>query len=197
MFYPMPHYKTFAPQHDPNARPMGGHGDWYIFRLAETYLLRAEAYYWKNELASAASDLNIIREWANAVAVQPSEVTLDYIFDERARELFLESPRHAELVRASYIMASLNRDGYTLESFSERSWWYDRVMQHNIMYEEVKLVVIGNTARIGPHHVLWPIDNNVITANTLGVINQNIGYVGVENNEPPLETIEEESASAE
>jgi hypothetical protein len=27
----------------------GGAGDWYIYRLAETYLLRAEAYFWKGE----------------------------------------------------------------------------------------------------------------------------------------------------
>ena len=29
----------------------GGHTDWYIFRIAETYLLSAEAYFWKGDLA--------------------------------------------------------------------------------------------------------------------------------------------------
>ena len=41
--YAMPHYIMYNPQDDPKATPMGGNGDWYIFRLAETYLLGAEA----------------------------------------------------------------------------------------------------------------------------------------------------------
>ena len=49
-----------VPQQDQAARPNGGNGDWYVFRLAETYLIRAEAYYWKGELASAAEDINTI-----------------------------------------------------------------------------------------------------------------------------------------
>ncbi|MDF9798897.1 hypothetical protein OKW21_004160 [Catalinimonas alkaloidigena] len=190
LLFPFPFYKTYAPQQDPNAVPMGGNGDWYIFRLAETYLLRAEAYYWKGDFASAASDINVVRERANADLITAGDVSIDYIFDERARELFIESPRHSELVRVSYIMASLGMDGYSLEAFSENNWWYDRVMAHNIMYE-IQPVIIGNSPRIAPYHVLWPIDADVITANTKGVINQNEGYVGAENNAPPLETIDE------
>ncbi|MDN3688960.1 RagB/SusD family nutrient uptake outer membrane protein [Cyclobacterium jeungdonense] len=187
--FPIPFYKTYAPQQSPTAVPMGGNGDWYIFRLAETYLLRAEAYFWKNQLDLAAADINTVRNRAQAIPVEASEVTIDYIFDERARELFLESPRHSELVRVSYIMAAQNLGGYSLETFAESNWWYDRVTDKNIMYT-IKPVIIGNTPEVAPFHVLWPIDNNVITANTLGVINQNEGYVGAENNVAPLETIE-------
>ena len=187
--FPFPFYKTYVPQQDPSAVPMGGNGDWYIFRLAETYLLRAEAYYWKGDMASAANDINMVRERAQAEPITAADVTIDYIFDERARELFIESPRHSELVRASYIMASLGMNGYSLETFSENNWWYDRVMEHNIMYE-IQPVIVGNSPRLSPHHVLWPIDANVITANTQGIINQNEGYIGAENNVPPLETIE-------
>lgn len=190
LFYPFPHYKTYVPQHSPTARPMGGNGDWYIYRLAETYLLRAEAYFWKDNYSAAADDINMVRERAQAPLISAGDVTLDYIFDERARELFLETPRHAELVRASYILAKLNREGYSLQSFSEKNWWYDRVIKHNIMYQ-IKPVIIGNTPNVSPHHVLWPIDNNVITANTLGRINQNVGYIGAGNNVAPLETIDE------
>ena len=190
LLFPFPFYKTYVPQQDPNALPMGGNGDWYIFRLAETYLLRAEAYYWKGDYSSAASDINVVRARANADLITAEEVTLDYLFDERARELFIESPRHSELVRASYIMASLGLDGYSLDNFSENNWWYDRIMEHNIMYE-IQPVIVGNSPRIAPYHVLWPIDANVITANTQGIINQNEGYLGAENNRPPLETIEE------
>ncbi|WP_339922691.1 RagB/SusD family nutrient uptake outer membrane protein [uncultured Cyclobacterium sp.] len=187
--FPLIFYKTYQPQQSPTAVPMGGNGDWYIYRLAETYLLRAEAYYWKGQMAEAATDINRIRTRANALPISASDVTIEYIFDERARELFLETPRHSEMVRVSYIMASQNLGGYSLASFADNNWWYDRIMEKNIMYT-IKPIVIGNTPAIAPFHVLWPIDNNVITANSLGTINQNEGYVGAENNVPPLETIE-------
>jgi hypothetical protein len=79
--------------------------------------------------------------------------------------------------------------GYSLDNFSEKSWWYDRVINLNSFYT-VKPTIIGNTAQINPYNVLWPISSDVITANTLGRINQNIGYAGAELNVPPLETIE-------
>ena len=47
----------------------GGHTDWYVFRLAETYLLRAEAYFWKGELANAAADINAVRTRAGAAPI--------------------------------------------------------------------------------------------------------------------------------
>jgi hypothetical protein len=168
---------------------MGGNGDWYIYRLAETYLLRAEAYYWKNQLDAAAADINKVRTRANALPIDASDVTIEYIFDERARELFLETPRHSEMVRVSYMMASQGIGGYTLDGFADANWWYDRIMEKNIMYT-IKPIIIGNTPAIAPFHVLWPIDNNVITANSLGTINQNEGYVGAENNVAPLEVVE-------
>jgi hypothetical protein len=190
LVYPVPHYKTWMPQHDPNARPMGGHGDQYIYRLAETYLLRAEAYYWKGDLALAADDINAVRERANAPTIAAGDVTIDFIFDERARELFMESPRHAEMVRVSYIMAESNLNGYDLASFSQNNWWYDRVSNHNI-FLQLKSPIYGATANMSAFHVLWPIDNNVINANTGGRINQNVGYFGAENNVAPLQAIDE------
>ena len=40
--------------------------------------------------------------------------------------------------------------------------------------------------RLSVHHVLWPVPENAIKTNTGGVINQNIGYPGAENNITPL-----------
>ena len=59
--------------------PVGGFTDQYIFRLAETYLNRAEAYWWlgKNDLATA--DVNTIRRRVNAPEF--SSVTLEDILD--------------------------------------------------------------------------------------------------------------------
>ncbi len=189
LMYASPHYKLFAPQHDPSAMPMGGNGDWYIFRLAETYLLRAEAYYWKGNLSAAADDVNEVRSRAKALLISPSQVTIDFIFDERVRELFAEEPRHSELVRVSFIMGKQGLNGYSLNTLHENNWFYDRLMRLNVYYK-MTFNILGNTPQIGPHHYLWPIDDNIITANTLGIINQNKGYNGSERNIPPLETIE-------
>jgi hypothetical protein len=46
--------------------------------------------------------------------------------------------------------------------------------------------------KINPHNVLWPIKSEIITANTQGRINQNIGYVGADLNEAPLDIITDE-----
>lgn len=186
--YASPLYITFVPHDDHAPRIVGGNGDWYVFRLAETYLLRAEAYFWKNNLTAAADDLNKIRQRAQALPVSASEITIDFIFDERARELFAEEPRHAELVRASYIMAKLGQSGYSLNNFSEKNYYYDRVIKYNNLYEN-KVQRLGNVAQIAPFHVHWPIPSWVILANTLGVVNQNAGYDGADRNVPPLTNI--------
>lgn len=44
-WYPFPYYKVYVADEERPDQPYGGHSDWYLFRLAETYLLRAEAYY--------------------------------------------------------------------------------------------------------------------------------------------------------
>jgi len=187
-WYSFPVYKTFTPT--PNFRlPRGGQGDRYIFRLAETYLLRAEANFWKGNLAAAADDINMVRARAKAPLIDVSDVSIDYIFDERARELYTEEPRHSEMVRVSFIMAKQNLNGYSIESISEKNWFYDRVIRINDFYSAPKYVFRENEANISPHHMLWPISQEVITANTLGRINQNLGYDGAELNEPALQTI--------
>src|SRR5690606_23397795 len=127
-WYSFPIYKTYTPTPNFNL-PRGGQGDRYIFRLAETYLLRAEAYYWLGQMASAAEDINQVRARAQAPLIDASDVTIDYIFDERARELYTEEPRHTEMVRVSFIFAKLAINGYSLERISESNWFYDRVMQ--------------------------------------------------------------------
>lgn len=163
----------------------GGHSDWYIFRLAGTYLLRAEAYFWKGDLGSAAGDINTVRRRAQANEIGAGEVTIEEIFAERARELYMEEPRKTELTRAAYIMAQLGRDGYSLDNMSQDNWFYDMVMKHNIFYRE-EISYGANIYRILPYHVYWPIRQRSIEANTQGHINQNPGYPGSSTNIPPL-----------
>ncbi|WP_461533994.1 RagB/SusD family nutrient uptake outer membrane protein [Sinomicrobium sp.] len=66
-----------------------------VIRLAEMYLIRAEARAHQNNIVgeqSAASDLNVIRSRANLGEVTATTLSaiLQAIYDERARELFAE-----------------------------------------------------------------------------------------------------------
>ncbi len=190
--FAMPWYKTYVPNKvGQTGVPYGSNGDWYIFRLAETYLLRAEAYYWLGQTGAAAEDINKVRARANAQPITAARVTIDYIFDERARELFAEEPRQNELNRVSYIMAAKGLNGYNLATLHQKNWFYDRIAKHNNFYQHYgEVFQLGQSPRIAPYSFQWPIDDNIITANTGGRINQNMGYVGSERNEAPLETIE-------
>ena len=185
---PMMHYKTFVPEDNKPDTPQGGYTDWYVFRLAETYLLRAEAYYWSGNLGAAMSDINKIRKRANATELtNQQQVTIEYILDERARELFFEEPRKTELTRVSFIMAEKNQNGYSLSTISEKNYYHDRMMTRNNFFRD-KINHNGiNIYIIKPYHFLWPVPENAIASNSRGRINQNIGYPGVEKNVPALE----------
>jgi hypothetical protein len=193
-WYGFPRYKLFVP--DPTAvKPAGGHGDWYIYRLAETYLLRAEAHFWNNDNASAAADINAVRLRANADPITAADVNIDYILDERARELYYEENRKTELTRIAYIFAKTGRTAYNgksynLDNFSQENFWYDRIMDVTDFYNIPGLkTVFGVSFTMSPYHVLWPVPASAINANTQGRINQNVGYPGAENNIPPLTAI--------
>jgi starch-binding outer membrane protein, SusD/RagB family len=89
--------------------------DWYIMRLAETYLLRAEAYMLKGDLTSAAADINVVRGRALATPVTAGDVNMDLILDERARELYGEEFRLSTLMRTGKLVEYLNKyNGYLL-----------------------------------------------------------------------------------
>jgi hypothetical protein len=194
-WFSWPHYKIFVPQPQ-NIRPAGGHSDWYIFRLAETYLLRAEAHMWKGNTAQAAADINAVRTRAGAAPYGPEEVTMATVLDERARELYYEEPRNTELTRIAFIYAktgipAYNGKTYNLSTFSENNFYFDRIMEVTDYYNKGVFTRHGDTYTMSPYHVLWPIPAININANTQGVINQNKGYSGFENNVPPRTTIGE------
>ncbi|WP_234733124.1 RagB/SusD family nutrient uptake outer membrane protein [Tellurirhabdus bombi] len=192
-WFAWPHYKIFIP--DPErVQPAGGHTDWYVFRLAETYLLRAEAHFWKGDLASAANDLNQVRTRAGCDPLPTSKINIGTILDERARELYYEEPRKTELTRIAYILAktgkpAYNGKTYSLTNFSDNNFFFDRVIEKSNFYNKGVKTRHGDEYKISPYHVLWPIPQNAIDGNSKGVINQNKGYAGFERNIPPLTEI--------
>jgi starch-binding outer membrane protein, SusD/RagB family len=97
--------------------------DFTIYRLAETYLLAAEALVMTNKPGEAADLINKLRARstktgatpaateANRLAMQVSaaDMTLDFILDERARELSGELTRWTDLVRTGKLLERVKK----------------------------------------------------------------------------------------
>ncbi|MBA7586375.1 hypothetical protein ES708_28373 [subsurface metagenome] len=92
-------------------RSGGGHNhkDNYALRLAETYLLRAEAYINLNQNGKAADDINVIRERSNAAPITAAKATIDFMLDERVRELWCEEQRQITLRRTGKLIERIKK----------------------------------------------------------------------------------------
>lgn len=198
-WFAWPHYKLWieSPRSETVDAYNGGAADWYIYRLAETYLLRAEAYFWKGDLANAAADVNTIRQRAKCTKLYTAgEMNMGVILDERARELYYEEFRHMELSRISHIFAITGKADefgktYTLGELSKSSYWYERISRYNNFYNKGVTTVYGTTFTASPYHLFWPVPQGDIDANREGRINQNYGYSGYENNVPPYDNLQD------
>jgi len=199
-----PRYKFYSVnQQDRPDRQDGGKMDMYIMRIAEAYLVRAEARFWQGNLAGTAADINIIRSRANAIDMYSvADIARDGIgavLDERNRELFGEEYRHDELVRISVILAKTGKPAYNGKSYSvsgddiekslsQSSFYYDRMMEKNTFFrDEVPWATYSTTKyTMDPMHVFWPVYQPYIVGNVEAVLNQTTGYNGSEQNIEPL-----------
>ena len=188
---------------------LGSVANWYVFRLAETYLLRAEANYYLGQPAEAAKDVNEIRKRANCFELYPEDATFTIgdIMDERARELYVEEFRHFELSRVSWCLALSGKadewgntydiDTYDKQEGTDRiggSYWYQRVIHYNNFYNTgVSIPANGNifTYTINKRNLYWPVPNSAIKDNSKGVLAQNFGYDGYDPNVKLWNTWEE------
>jgi len=140
----------------------GTYTDQYMFRLAETYLLRAEAYLYRGKTTEALADINVVRNRSNAVPATLADLAvrsggssiegLDYLLDERMRELGIEEKRRITLGRLG--------SGIFVE----------RVNNYNPYYS------LNASDPFTSKYALWPIPLSAIEANTGATINQNPGY---------------------
>jgi starch-binding outer membrane protein, SusD/RagB family len=76
--------------------------DYPMFRLADAYLMYAEAVLrggTGGTTAQALNYVNALRTRASAGTITGPQLTLDFILDERARELYWESHRRTDLIR--------------------------------------------------------------------------------------------------
>lgn len=132
--------------------------DMPLFRLAEMYLIYAEAALRTNSASDIANALTYInklrgRAYANDPSsttgnISQSQLTLDFILDERGRELYWEGFRRTDLIR--------------YKKFVESSYLWPW-----------KGGVSGGTG-VAPYLALYPIPSRDINANTN--LKQNPGY---------------------
>ncbi len=84
--------------------------DLFLSRLGETYLVAAEAYFKMSNLTKAKERINEVRRRAampgkvNEMMIAEGDVTIDFILDERARELAGEGHRWFDLKRTGKLM---------------------------------------------------------------------------------------------
>lgn len=201
-WFEYPYYKLWVYERDAEGQNYynGGPGDWYIYRLAEAYLLRAEAYFWKGELQKAADDLNVVRKRAHCTRLfNASDINMGTILDERARELSYEEFRHVELVRISYIFAETGKadefgktySDATPAGLAQNSYWWERISRYNNYYNKGVKTVKNIEYTMSRHHLFWPVQQTEINRNSGAVLNQNYGYAGYEKNIAPIDNIDE------
>lgn len=130
----------------------GGFKDRMKFRLAETYLLLAEAYLGQNEPQLAANAVNEVRRRAGAPDLSATQMTMDELLDERIRELVGEESRRFTLVRTNTII--------------ERAMTHNKKVREEIEKDENKKNQL----------LLWPIPQTIIDSNRGAEFPQNPGY---------------------
>ncbi|MBP1665326.1 MAG: rane protein [Bacteroidetes bacterium] len=76
--------------------------DFPIFRLADAYLMRAEALFNKGDKTNAIKDVNLIRARAfgdETHNITEAQLTAQFLLDERGREFYFEGHRRTDLIR--------------------------------------------------------------------------------------------------
>lgn len=222
-WFGFPHYKLYLLDHGAEAKTSStqfngatsssdteGNADWYCYRLAEAYLLRAEAKFYMGDATGAAEDVNVIRKRAQCDEMYTT-VTIGDIMDERARELYMEEWRYVELSRVSLCLALSGKPDewgniYSKDTYDKQdgtdaqggSYWYQRIMHYNGFYNQNPALQIKNRSySIDKHNLYIPIPQSAIDANRLAPLRQNYGYTGYDDTIPMWTTAEEAMADEE
>ncbi|MXN90909.1 RagB/SusD family nutrient uptake outer membrane protein [Flavobacterium sp. Sd200] len=171
----------------------------YLYRLAETYLLRAEARLYQGNATGAAEDVNVVRQRAGASQMYTT-VNIGDICAERGRELYMEEWRNVELKRISHCLAISRTpdewgNTYDINTWDKQSgrdesggsYWYQRLVHYSLYNKYPQGIVVPNGTRyytMDKRNNYWPIPNDEITANRRGKLSQNYGYDGYDPSTP-------------
>ncbi|MCA0366029.1 MAG: RagB/SusD family nutrient uptake outer membrane protein [Spirosomataceae bacterium] len=142
--------KFFDTKRSDRTEPRGSR-DYFVWRLADIYLMRAEANLQMGKKAEATADINVVRERAawpgkkEAMRITEDQMTFDFLIEERARELAGEQMRWLDLKRWGLLV--------------------DRVKKYN-----------PQASAVADKHYLRPIPQTQIDRSAPGVFAQNPGY---------------------
>lgn len=125
--------------------------DIILSRLGETYLVAAEAYLKAGNPGTGLDRLNEVRRRAGVANATAAQFNIDYILDERARELLGEYKRWFDLKRTGTLVA--------------------RASAHNYKIKEANFVGVDGKLKI-----LRPIPQTVLDLNQNKDFPQNPGY---------------------
>ena len=123
-----------------------------MFRLADVYLMLAEAQLKAGNVAEATKAINVVREraaWPGkkaAMAITDAQMTFDFLIEERARELAGEQMRWMDLKRWGLLV--------------------DRVKKYNPQA----------AVNVADKHYVRPIPQTQIDRSTAGAFAKNPGY---------------------
>jgi hypothetical protein len=136
--------------------------DIYLARLGETYLVAAEAYFQAGDVSTATARINEVRRRAdvsgtNALQIGEDDVDIDFILDERARELVGEYHRWFDLKRTGKLI--------------ERNNLYNTPVRQKYFENGIDAFLGGD----GEQKILRPIPQAALDLNA-GEVEQNPGY---------------------
>jgi starch-binding outer membrane protein, SusD/RagB family len=122
-----PSLTKFADSTRTDASSMVGHNDVFIFRFAETYLLAAEAAFGLGQKDVAASYINVLRDRAcvnksrdyvdGRMKINADSMSVDFLLEERARELGGEHMRWYDLKRYGKLGAQIQKGNPDISLF--------------------------------------------------------------------------------
>ncbi len=120
----------------------GNNKDRMKFRLAETYLLKAEACIDLGDKQGAADAINMVRQRAGSTSITANEVSMDFLLDERIRELVGEELRRFTLLRTGKLLDRVHK--YNAKSAS--------MDEHNLLWPIPQNVIDSNTGSEFPQN---------------------------------------------